>query len=306
MPTRPRDPKDQPPAPSDAPQADVEIGARASDLPAAAAQRATEPAHPAVPLAPPGIAPESDVRVHAPAAAQPPFAHERSDEKLGELPAGYGDGRLVALVRDPETLFVYWDFPQHQVEQAFAGLGSARAIARLWNVRAAGEALVREADVHLEARGWYLRELPAGLELRVEIWAVGEKGSRLVRAARPVRLPPGIPSDQLEAFYLRVPLEQSLREGLNRGTPLQYGGAAPAEWDRRIHPRIMHASSPSRFPPGAGAGQPGPSSPAGGHPWSSPGGHPWGSSPGGHSYGESPGGHLPWSASHVPDLDKNS
>jgi hypothetical protein len=309
MPTRTLDAQDQPQAPAGAPE--IEGVHEESRVPSgagpAADQHPGKPSQPGVPLAPPGIPPESDVRVHAPSSAQPQPSHGISTENLGELPMGYGDGRLVALVRDPETLYLYWDFAQQQVEQAFIGLGAARAVVKLWNVRSPGEALVRESEIHLGTRGWYLRELPPGTELRVEVWAVGEKGARLLRAARPVRLPPVAPSDQLEAFYLRVPLDLSLRDGLHRRNPLQYGGAAPAEWDRRIHPRVMLDSSPSRFPPGTANQQPG--SAPGPQPWaSSPGGGlPWASSPGGVlPWASSPGGHLPWSAIHVPDLDKNS
>src|SRR5262249_7176040 len=140
-----------------------------------------EPAHPGVPLAPPGIVPESDVRVHSPAAAQPhhhlgPYAPE-----LGELPWSYGGRRLLTPLRDRHAGFVYWDLSPQQVEQAFHGLGASRAVLKLWTAAQGGEFL-REEEVHLQARGWYLRDLPAGTDLRVELWAVGERGARLVRA----------------------------------------------------------------------------------------------------------------------------
>jgi hypothetical protein len=277
MPTRPTEPTPQPLAPLDAPLADVEVEARAED--AAVDQHAGQPSHPGVPLSPPGIVPESDVRVHTPASAAPQPSHGQSSDGLGDLPRSYDDGRLVALVRDPETLFLYWDFSAHQIEQAFAGLGAAKAVLKLWNTRGAGAELVREADVHLEARGWYLRELPSGLEVRVEIWAVGERGARLLRAARPVRLPSALPSDQLEAVYLTLSLDQSLRDGLTRASPLNYGGAAPSEWDRRLHPRAIPESSPTRG----------------------------GTLGGADGFGSSPSGKLPWSTTHlVPDLDSNS
>ncbi|MCA1826992.1 MAG: DUF4912 domain-containing protein [Myxococcales bacterium] len=204
-------------------------------------QHLGEPRHPGVPLAPPGIAPESDVRVHSPASAAPQPSHGHVNEGLGELPWTYGDGRLVSLIRDPNTLYVYWDFSQQQIDQAFHGLGAARAVLKMWSTR--GE-LTRETEVHLEARGWYLRELPAGIELRAELWAVGEKGARMLRAARPVKLPPAAPSDQLDAFYLKLPLDQPLRDGgLTGGRSLNYGGAAPAGWERRLQPRGFDGSS---------------------------------------------------------------
>ena len=226
------------------------------------------PMHPGVPLAPPGIVPESDVRLHTPAAAMPPPEHGLINEGLGELPWAYGDGRLVSLVRDPTTLFVYWDFSPQQIDQAFAGLGPAKAVVRLWNARNSHGELVRDSEVHLDARGWYVRDLPAGMELRAELWAVGERGSRLMRAGRPIRLPPAQPSDQLETFYLKVTLDQSIAGGIPAGRPLNYGGAAPAGWERRLQPRAFSGSS---F---------------------------------GGPFGSSPGGKLPWSMTHLlpPDL----
>jgi len=202
------------------------------------------PIHPGVPLAPPGIVPESDVRTHSPAAAVPPRDHGTVEE-LGDLPWSYGDGRLVCLVRDPSTVYVYWDLSQQQIEQAFGGLGSARASLRIFN---AGRGdLIRTVEVHLEARGWYVRELPSALELRVELWAEGEKGARLLRAARPVRLPPAQPSDILEEFYATLPLGHALRgEPITGGRPLAWkSGGAPPGWERRMQPRWEYSSSRS-------------------------------------------------------------
>src|SRR5438067_1739667 len=154
--------------------------------------------------------------------------------------------------------------------QRKAGTDTARTIAepaRNGQEKGSGE-LVGESEVHLDSRGWYVRELPAGVEVRPELWAVGERGARLMRAARPIRLPPAIPSDQLEAFYLRVALDQSIASGISAGRALNYGGAAPAGWERRVQPRPFSGSS---------VGGP---------------------------FGSSPGGKLPWSATHVvPDLD---
>lgn len=234
----------------------------------AADQHPGEPAHPGVPLAPPGIVPESDVRVHTPSAAAPQPAHGHVNEGLGELPWSYGDARLVSLVRDPQTLYVYWDFSPQQIEAAFAGLGAARAVLKLWNARNGAGELVREIEVHMEARGWYARDLPAGVELRAELWAVGERGARMMRAARPIKLPPALPSDQLEAFYLSIALDQSIAYGISTGRPLNYGGAAPAGWERRLQPRAFSGSS---------VGGP---------------------------FGSSPGNKLPWSATHaVPGVE---
>ncbi|MFL5418464.1 MAG: hypothetical protein ACJ78Y_20855, partial [Myxococcales bacterium] len=84
---------------------------------------------------------------------------------------------------------------------------------------------------------------------------------------RPIRLPPAVPSEQLEAFYLRLPLAPSIAAGISAGRPLNYGGAAPAGWERRLQPRAFSGSS---F---------------------------------GGPFGSSPGGKLPWSTTHLrPDV----
>ncbi len=213
--------------------------AASPDLPAAvrAFERSgEEPAHPGVPLAPPGIVPESDVRVHSPGAAQPHHYESPWAENLGDLPWGYSDGRLVALLRDPHTVFVYWDFSQAQIEQAFHGLGAARAMLKLWTAQSGGEFL-REVEVHLETRGWYIRELPSGIELRVELWAVGERGARLVRAARPVRLPPDVPSDVWDELYVTIPAEGKLEKHDPMHQPLKVRAGEPAPPPRPERPR---------------------------------------------------------------------
>src|SRR5262249_56479636 len=164
-------------------------------------------------------------------------------EDLGELPWAYGDARLVGLVRDPTTLFVDWDFSKQQIEQAFAGVGAARAVLRLWNARNGIGELVRENDVHLDARGWYVRELPPGSELRAELWAIGERGSRMMRSGRPIRLPPAQPSDQLEAFYLKLTLGQSIVAGISAGRPLNYGGRRPRARGRPAPPPAVRRAA---------------------------------------------------------------
>ena len=203
------------------------------------------------------------MRTHSPAAAAPPRDAPAAGllgvfrEDLGELPLGYGDGRLVTLVRDPATLFIYWDFSPHQIEQGFAGLGSARALLRLWNGRQQGGEPVREVEVSLDARSWYLRELPAGVELRVELWAVGEKGARMLRAARPTKLPQALPSTVLEEFYANLALEVPLlKDGqFTGGRPLAWiSGSAPIGWERRLQPR--HGDTTQGSPTNGRTGRP--------------------------------------------------
>ena len=58
-----------------------------------------------------------------------------------------------------------------------------------------------------------MRELPPGLDLKVELWAIGERGARMIRAARPVRLPPAEPSNVWDEIYVTLPLGRRLGRG---------------------------------------------------------------------------------------------
>lgn len=186
------------------------------------------PTHPGVPLSPTGVIPESDVRTHAPgAAANPQQQFPLLDERLGELPRSYGDGRFVCMVRDPSTLFVYWDFSPAQLEQAFGGQGASRAVLKLFTLR--GEP-VREVEIHLEGRGWYIPDLPPSAELRVELWALGATGSRLLRKSRSLRLPPAVPSGDLSAQYAHLPLDAPLPRELSLGPARTHGPLLGAGW----------------------------------------------------------------------------
>ena len=92
----------------------------------------------------------------------------------------------------------------------------------------------------------------------------GGPARRAADARGPARPAPARgPSDQLEAFYLRIPLDQSIIGGISGGRPLNYGGAAPAGWERRLQPRAFSGSS---------VGGP---------------------------YGSSPGNKLPWSMTYL-------
>src|SRR3989442_6225838 len=65
-----------------------------------------------------------------------------------------------------------------------------------------------------------------------------------MRAARPARLPPAAPSEQLEAFYLRLALDQPITGGIPVGRPLNYGGGPPAGGGGRVRAPAACGSRP--------------------------------------------------------------
>ncbi len=59
-------------------------------------------------------------------------------EEAADLPAGYGDNRIVALVRDPYWIYTYWEVSHNRIKQAKTDLGddwqSAKSILRVYDI----------------------------------------------------------------------------------------------------------------------------------------------------------------------------
>ncbi|NOK06714.1 MULTISPECIES: DUF4912 domain-containing protein [Myxococcus] len=124
-------------------------------------------------------------------------------EGLGELPEGYQDDAVLLLPRDPHTLFVSWDFSQGALLRAQDALEAPRTVLRVFG----DEQMERELDFAVEARGFYIRGLPAGRTYRVEAHFVGRDGQscRIGASSNRVTLPPAGVSTDLTVRFLRVP-----------------------------------------------------------------------------------------------------
>jgi len=213
----------------------------ASKSPAPAAPTPPEPVAPPppAPVAPPPPAPaappvtgegalakEDEEALTAKAAAAPQQAPEPAspapriksqaeldleNEHLGELPQGYGASQVVLLARDPHTLWVFWDFDAQTARQARAGLVNPRVVLRLFD----GDRLVRELDVALEARSWYLHHVTPGGQYRVELCFAGERGQlqrvghRSNAAAAPREGPSSVVADRFVTLPWQVPLTRA-------------------------------------------------------------------------------------------------
>ena len=133
-----------------------------------------------------------------PTTAAPAF-----DEGLGDLPLGYGDDALVALARDPFTLWCYWDFDHHTVQEAMRGLENPHARMRILEQ---GK-LVRELDFALESRSFYISDLTPGRHYRVELYFYGTDGKqqRIGRPSNTIGLPPRGPSPIIDDRFVTLP-----------------------------------------------------------------------------------------------------
>ena len=130
---------------------------------------------------------------------------EGYDERLGELPDGYGEDAVVLLAKDPRSLFLYWDFNRETVERAFSWMPGLHTRVRLF----ADDVLEREVDFALEARSWYFHDLRAGRTYHAELMshAIDGQVRRIGCASNKVRLPPEGPSHLTDDRFLRIAWE---------------------------------------------------------------------------------------------------
>jgi hypothetical protein len=141
-------------------------------------------------------------------------------EGLGELPWTYGDDLLVALPRDPRTLFVYWDHARRTLDASFTDLPGARV--ELWIfARGAGWERVRVVDVALEARGWYVHDLEPGRSYRAELHLIGSDGQDRLLPGPSVAsaLPPQGPSPSIDDRFASLPWDVPLPKLMGPGVP---------------------------------------------------------------------------------------
>lgn len=198
------------------------------------------------------------------------------DEQLGDLPWAYQDDTLVALPRDPRTLFVYWDHAAETLRQGWQGLDGGRP--EIWvfaQLPDGGWERVRVVDFALQSRSWYVHDLEPGRVYRAEIHLVDRHQDRLLhQPSNPVQLPAVGPSPVVDDRFARITWGEQLLRWLAEARP---GGPFSEE----LRAQLAGLSDWARFEDageGGGAGGTGgrPSSPtarsgAGGRPSS-----PWG------------------------------
>lgn len=138
------------------------------------------------------------------------------DEGLPDLPAGYGESRIVLMPRDPQWAYTYWDIPNEHKED-FRRQGGQQLALRLYDV----------SDINLEyqsphsiqeypcdelAREWYLPIPVSDREYVVDIGYRCFDGRWLVLArSAPVRVPPVYPSDWIDDQFISLSWEEDLR-----------------------------------------------------------------------------------------------
>ncbi|WP_341527024.1 DUF4912 domain-containing protein [Nostoc sp. UHCC 0302] len=138
------------------------------------------------------------------------------DEALADLPAGYGDSRVVLLPRDPQWAYTYWDVPNEHKEDLRRQGGQQLAL-RIYdvtdiNIEYQSPHSIQEYPVDELAREWYLPVPVSDRDYVIDIGyrAVDGRWLILARSAR-VHIPPVYPSDWIEDVFITVNFEEDLR-----------------------------------------------------------------------------------------------
>ena len=138
------------------------------------------------------------------------------DEALADLPAGYGDSRIVLLPRDPQWAYTYWDIPNDHKE-ALRRQGGQTLALRIYDVTDLdldyqSPHSIQEYPADELAREWYLPIPVSDRDYVIDVGYRTADGGWLVlaRSAR-VHIPPVYPSDWIEDVFITVDFEEDLR-----------------------------------------------------------------------------------------------
>jgi hypothetical protein len=203
----------------------IPSGARASaSAERATSARASSPSRNGAPASPARAAPDLPVPLPAPdvpveqgffdAPATPrrirraPEVAEPFEPEPFASPREVGTEAPLLLVRDPSTLFVFWDFRRELERGAALGLREPRLLLRLYR----GEDLDRSIELPLSSRSVYVTGLLSGDAYTAEVLLLGRDGWTRPVGARSAarRLPPGRVSSRLEVRTLRLPWSEPL------------------------------------------------------------------------------------------------
>ncbi len=138
------------------------------------------------------------------------------DEILADLPAGYGDSRIVLLPRDPQWAYTYWDVSNEHKEELRRQGGQQLAL-RIYdvtdiNLENQSSHSLQEYPADELAREWYLPIPVSDRDYVIDIGYRAFDGRWLIlaRSAR-VHIPPVYPSDWIEDVFVTVNFEEELR-----------------------------------------------------------------------------------------------
>jgi hypothetical protein len=137
------------------------------------------------------------------------------DDGLPDLPAGYGESRIVLMPRDPQWAYAYWDIPNDHKEELRRQGGQQLAL-RIYdvtdvNLEYQSPHSVQEYPCDELAREWYLPMPVSDRDYSVDVGYRCADGRWLVLArSTSVRVPPVYPSEWIEDQFVTINWDESL------------------------------------------------------------------------------------------------
>jgi hypothetical protein len=139
-----------------------------------------------------------------------------------ELPHGYNQDRLVALVRDPQWIFTYWEITEER-KQAHPG---GDWVMRVFD-HTAGD--YREQVIDIEARNWYIETDRDGHVLQLAIGGQGPDGDYVpLLWSNKVITPPQGASPLVDERWLTIDEIYNLQY-------TDFGGGSSPEMNRAVN-----------------------------------------------------------------------
>jgi hypothetical protein len=176
---------------------------------------------------------------------QPPYqpapAIRKFEQQRGfEFPAGYGDNKIIALVRDPYWIYVYWEVNLHKVDEIRSKIGNELFSKAYPALRVFDVSSWHYFDLEVGgANNWYIRVPTPNRSYCVEIGFKTPDG-RFFAAARSniVTTPLDRMSDVIDEEWMIVDWEKIY--GLSGGFGLGKGSEAVREMMRK---RLLEESA---------------------------------------------------------------
>ena len=136
----------------------------------------------------------------------------RDDSAFRELPFSYNETKLVLLVRDPYTLYSYWDFSAETwnwITRMLADMPGTRAVLRIHNI---DHGNFHDLDVSLEARNWYLHLNLPDTTFEAELGLIDPTGKfHLIARSNRVKTPRDTPSTHIDHDWQTEDAEEIYR-----------------------------------------------------------------------------------------------
>ena len=98
-----------------------------------------------------------------------------------DIPQTYGDNKIVLMIRDPKTLYAYWETPKEAEEELKEkikekGLVAVKRILRIYDVTGPGEKAAFDFEVEEGTASWYVNADNSGRRWIAEVGLLCETG----------------------------------------------------------------------------------------------------------------------------------